>query len=165
MAAFAAGIFNHATAAAQSFTGTNPLSSPTAQAGSDSSSSSGAASASISANDFLTLLVTEMKNQDPTANTDPNEYINQLVNVNSLEQLIDINQNLTTALGTNANSSSRTATAQAAAAADPIVQSATPASQAVSASASTRVPGNLSVSNASPSAQTVAHALSGRSHT
>jgi flagellar basal-body rod modification protein FlgD len=58
-------------------------------------------SATISANDFLTLLVTEMKNQDPTANTDPNEYINQLVSVNSLEQLIDINQNLSTALGSS----------------------------------------------------------------
>lgn len=58
------------------------------------SSSSGGDSASISANDFLTLLVTEMRNQDPTANTDPNEYINQLVQVNSLEQLISINQTL-----------------------------------------------------------------------
>ena len=37
------------------------------------------ASTTISANDFLTLLVTEMQNQDPTADTDPNEYINQLV--------------------------------------------------------------------------------------
>ena len=55
----------------------------------------GSASATIGANDFLTLLVTEMKNQDPTANTDPNEYINQLVQVNSLEQLISINQTLT----------------------------------------------------------------------
>ena len=63
-----------------------------------SGSSAGQAS-TISANDFLTLLVTEMKNQDPTANTDPNEYINQLVNVNSLEQLININQNLSSALG------------------------------------------------------------------
>jgi flagellar basal-body rod modification protein FlgD len=45
------------------------------------------------------LLVTEMQNQDPTANQDPNEYINQLVQVNSLEQLIDINQTLTTGLG------------------------------------------------------------------
>ena len=56
--------------------------------------SSSSDSATISANDFLTLLVTEMQNQDPTADTDPNEYINQLVQVNSLEQLIDINQTL-----------------------------------------------------------------------
>jgi hypothetical protein len=67
---------------------TNPVNGGSGSAGSDS--------ASISANDFLTLLVSEMKNQDPTANTDPNEYINQLVQVNSLEQLISINQTLST---------------------------------------------------------------------
>lgn len=60
-------------------------------------SSSDANSPTIAANDFLTLLVTEMKNQDPTAQTDPNEYINQLVQVNSLEQLIQINQTLSSA--------------------------------------------------------------------
>jgi flagellar basal-body rod modification protein FlgD len=59
-----------------------------------SNADTAAGSATISANDFLTLLVTEMKNQDPTANTDPNEYINQLVQVNSLQQLISINQTL-----------------------------------------------------------------------
>src|SRR5271168_5042582 len=64
--------------------------------GSDDSSSS---DATISANDFLTLLVTEMQNQDPTADTDPNAYIDQLVQINSLEQLISINQNLSTVLG------------------------------------------------------------------
>ena len=49
----------------------------------------------ITANDFLTLLVTEMKNQDPTQPTDPNAYIQQLVQVNSLQQLIGINQGIT----------------------------------------------------------------------
>jgi flagellar basal-body rod modification protein FlgD len=67
--------------------------------GSTGSTGTGDDSSTISSNDFLTLLVTEMKNQDPTSDQDPNEYINQLVQVNSLEQLIDINQNLTTALG------------------------------------------------------------------
>ena len=100
------GIWNHA-ASAQA----NPLASPKANStsgnsGSDSSDSS-TAGATISANDFLTLLVTEMQNQDPTADTDPNEYINQLVNVNSLEQLININQTLTTAFpNQNTNSGS-----------------------------------------------------------
>lgn len=65
---------------------------PMASSGNGNSNSDD--SASISANDFLTLLVTEMQNQDPTAATDPNEYINQLVQVNSLEQLISINQTL-----------------------------------------------------------------------
>ena len=55
--------------------------------------------ATITANDFLTLLVTELKNQDPTANTDPNEYVDQLVQVNSLQQLIQIDQNTITASG------------------------------------------------------------------
>jgi flagellar basal-body rod modification protein FlgD len=49
----------------------------------------------ITSNDFLTLLVSELKNQDPTQPTDPNAYISQLVGVNSLQQLISINQGLT----------------------------------------------------------------------
>lgn len=50
--------------------------------------------ATITSNDFLTLLVSELKNQDPTQPTDPNAYIQQLVGVNSLQQLISINQKL-----------------------------------------------------------------------
>lgn len=92
-------ISNYGAAAANPQMNTNPMSTA-------SGTSAGSGSeASISANDFLTLLVTEMKNQDPTATTDPNEYINQLVQVNSLEQLISINQNLSTALGTSATGS------------------------------------------------------------
>ena len=48
----------------------------------------------ITSNDFLTLLVSELKNQGPTQPTDPNAYIQQLVGVNSLQQLIQINQGL-----------------------------------------------------------------------
>jgi flagellar basal-body rod modification protein FlgD len=111
MAAFA-GLIHHATSAGQAMTagqaqtgkGASPMAAQAGATGSTTSSSS--SSATISANDFLSLLVTEMQNQDPTANTDPNEYINQLVQVNSLEQLIDINQNLTTALGTGGSTSS-----------------------------------------------------------
>lgn len=83
-----------------------PLAGP--GSGDNGSNNSTNDSATISANDFLTLLVTEMQNQDPTSQTDPNEYINQLVQVNSLEQLININQNLSTALGIS-NSSSASA--------------------------------------------------------
>ncbi len=57
------------------------------------SGTSTTATATITADDFLQLLVTELKNQDPTANTDPNEYVDQLVQVNSLQQLIQINEN------------------------------------------------------------------------
>jgi flagellar basal-body rod modification protein FlgD len=71
----------------------------TAATSSTNASSAATASASgtatITANDFLTLLVAEMKNQDPTQPTDPNAYISQMVDVNSLQQLIGINQGIT----------------------------------------------------------------------
>ena len=71
-----------------------------------SSSNSSDDNGTITANDFLTLLVTELKNQDPTANTDPNAYVDQLVQVNSLQQLIQIDQNTTgSASGTQTPSS------------------------------------------------------------
>ena len=71
------------------------------------SSSRTADSSTISSSDFLTLLVTEMKNQDPTQPTDPSTYIQQLVGVNSLQQLIDVNTQLTS-LGGSATSTSTT---------------------------------------------------------
>jgi flagellar basal-body rod modification protein FlgD len=74
----------HAAAAAAS----------TAASSTSAASATTAADGGISSSDFLTLLVTEMKNQDPTQPTDPNAYIQQLVGVNSLQQLISINQDL-----------------------------------------------------------------------
>ncbi len=56
--------------------------------------SSASTSAMVTANDFLTLLVAEMKNQDPTQPTDPNAYITQMVGVNSLQQLISIDSGI-----------------------------------------------------------------------
>ena len=100
-----AGLIQHSLTATQALSGksANPMAASTSDTSGTGSSDS--SSATISANDFLSLLVTEMQNQDPTANTDPNEYINQLVQVNSLEQLISINQNLSTALGSSSGSS------------------------------------------------------------
>jgi flagellar basal-body rod modification protein FlgD len=90
----ALGIWNNLAAEGQSQRGAIPVSN--ASGGPTGSNDKAASSsAAITANDFLLLLVTEMKNQDPTANTDPNEYINQLVQVNSLQQLISINETLT----------------------------------------------------------------------
>jgi flagellar basal-body rod modification protein FlgD len=63
---------------------------------STTNTSSAASSSTITSNDFLTLLVSELKNQDPTQPTDPNQYITQLAQVNSLEQLISINQGIGT---------------------------------------------------------------------
>jgi flagellar basal-body rod modification protein FlgD len=84
-----------ASALAPRSTTTQATAKPKDSAGStDSSSDSGGAT--ITANDFLTLLVSELQNQDPTQPTDPDSYITQMVGVNSLQQLIQINQGLST---------------------------------------------------------------------
>jgi len=168
----AAAIMNYAMTAGQSLTRT-PATTPAAVANSTSATANAAStsdsntstSATVSANDFLTLLVTEMKNQDPTANTDPNEYINQLVNVNSLQQLISINQTLTTGLGsTPASSRGAVASAQAtgvqAQTASPGASASPP--DALRAAGTKLAPGNLGIPAANPAAQNVAQALSGR---
>ena len=170
-----AGLLNHQVTAGQALTrnAATPMASSTSgSSGTNSSSDSSGSSAAISANDFLTLLVTEMKNQDPTANTDPNEYINQLVNVNSLEQLIDINQTLS---GDSTSSSSGTGTTPVVTRAGTAAnQAGSPLSTTSGAAASSapaaqtaaaqRMSGNLSAPNASPTALRVGHALAGRSH-
>lgn len=122
-----------------------------APASSASSAAAGAASSTISANDFLTLLVTEMQNQDPTADTDPNEYINQLVQVNSLEQLIDINQTLTTAYPASTTSSSTPQSASAATTGSPSALATSHASSA-KASRATKSNSALAVPNLQPTA-------------
>ncbi len=71
-----------------------------------SNSGSTSESSDITADDFLSLLVSELKNQDPTQPTDPNEYITQLAQVNSLQQLISINQGIGTLDGAVAPPSS-----------------------------------------------------------
>jgi flagellar basal-body rod modification protein FlgD len=167
--AAAAGILNHHTTGAQTLTGKTADSTAAAASTTSSTSSD---SATISANDFLTLLVTEMKNQDPTADTDPNEYINQLVNVNSLEQLISINGTLTTDLGsttsdatastptrtgTSAQSQGRSASAQAVTSG-----AATTVPGAISAAAAKLAPSNLGIPTANASAARVAQSLSGQ---
>jgi flagellar basal-body rod modification protein FlgD len=168
--ASATGVANYTMAAANPLTNVNSMSS--AQS---SSAGSTANASTISANDFLTLLVTEMKNQDPTAATDPNEYINQLVQVNSLEQLIDINQNLSTALGISGANAQQSSTPERPESSNSPLPNSTIAGgpnghtggasshAANPAAVSARtIPGNLSVPLTSPSAQRVGQALSGR---
>jgi len=63
----------------------------------------------ITSSDFLVLLVTQLKNQDPTQPTDPTAYVQQLVGVNSLEQLIDLNKQITSLGGTTATTTPKPA--------------------------------------------------------
>jgi flagellar basal-body rod modification protein FlgD len=116
----AAGLFSQSLTAGRSLSPFDSTTGASASSGASSSSSSSSSSsdgnsAIISANDFLELLVTEMQNQDPTDATDPNEYINQLVNVNSLEQLIDINQTLSGAFAPSTTGDAASAQASPAA--------------------------------------------------
>lgn len=46
------------------------------------------------ANDFLKLLMTQLKNQDPTAPLDTNQFTSQLVQFSSVEQQINTNSSL-----------------------------------------------------------------------
>jgi flagellar basal-body rod modification protein FlgD len=66
-----------------------PRTAPAAGSGADSGATD---TSDITSSDFLTLLVSELQNQDPTQPADPNAYITQLVQVNSLQQLIQMNQ-------------------------------------------------------------------------
>ncbi len=50
-------------------------------------------------NQFLTLLVEELKNQDPTAPTDEKQTLSQLAQFSSLEQMQNLNQTLTASSG------------------------------------------------------------------
>lgn len=67
---------------------------------STSSSSSSSSSSSTNASDaeatFLNMLVTELQNQDPTSPMDPTQMVGQMFSMNQLQQLIDINQTLST---------------------------------------------------------------------
>src|SRR5690349_1514832 len=58
---------------------------------SDTSSSS---AGSLDYNSFLTLLIAQMKNQDPTKPTDPSQFVAQLASFSSVEQAIKTNSKL-----------------------------------------------------------------------
>ena len=90
------GAASHAVAGALAPKSTSSTFKSNATNAADSGSSPTDASSAITSDDFLTLLVSELKNQDPTQPTDPNAYITQLAQVNSLEQLIQINSGIST---------------------------------------------------------------------
>jgi flagellar basal-body rod modification protein FlgD len=75
-----------------------------ATAATSSSSTSGSAAStapnplialSSNFNDFLQMLMTQLKNQDPTSPTDPNAFTSELVQFSGVEQQINTNGSLT----------------------------------------------------------------------
>lgn len=114
---------------------------------------------SVAANDFLTLLIAEMKNQDPTANTDPNQYVNQLVQVNSLQQLISINETLQSAFATPPRAEGKSSVSRAQAA---ISFESRGAPRFGTGGLRAADPGNLSIPKERAAASLIASALAGK---
>ncbi len=80
--------------------------SVTSSSASSSSSSSAAASAaaatnSLSYNDFLTMLLAEMKNQDPTQPMDPTAMVSQLATISQVGQAVQTNTTLSSLLSSS----------------------------------------------------------------
>ncbi|AYG58120.1 flagellar hook assembly protein FlgD [Rhizobium jaguaris] len=80
----------------------DPVSQINSNNSSSSSSSSSAAaaqqSASLNYNDFLQLLIAQMKTQDPTSPMDATQQISQLASFSQVEQQIQTNSHLETVL-------------------------------------------------------------------
>lgn len=71
---------------------TNPVSNAFAV---NNSSSNNATSGTANERDmFMTLLVAQLKNQDPLAPQDGTEFVAQLAQFNSLDQLVGIRQSI-----------------------------------------------------------------------
>ena len=61
---------------------------------SSSNSSTSSSSNQLNGNSFITLLTAQLQAQDPMDPMDPNQMMNELVSMNSLQQLIGIKQDL-----------------------------------------------------------------------
>jgi flagellar basal-body rod modification protein FlgD len=60
-------------------------------------------SSSLGKEDFLTLLVAQLQNQDPLNPSDPTEFTAQLAQYSSLEQLMSVNENIENLASTSQN--------------------------------------------------------------
>jgi flagellar basal-body rod modification protein FlgD len=65
-------------------------------------SESSSAPATVDYNQFLQLLVAQLKNQDPTSPTDTSQYVGQLAQLSATEQAIQTNAKLDTLLSSSA---------------------------------------------------------------
>lgn len=71
---------------------TSSVATPAATTGTQADIASGASSLSTSYNTFLTLLTTQLKNQDPTSPLDTNQFTQQLVQLTGVQQQLLSNQ-------------------------------------------------------------------------
>jgi flagellar basal-body rod modification protein FlgD len=68
---------------------------------SSSTASTSNSSTTVNKNDFLKLLIAQMKNQDPLNPMDGTQYVAELAQFSSLEELQNMNDNLTTNINAN----------------------------------------------------------------
>jgi flagellar basal-body rod modification protein FlgD len=73
-----------------------------------SSSTTDPNSASSLQSTFLSLLATELQNQDPTQPVDPTEMVSEMISLNQLDQLVNINQTLSGLTGSSSSSAGST---------------------------------------------------------
>ena len=83
---------------------TTPATSAPTSTSTGSTSSGDAALLGSNLNTFLTLLTTQLKNQDPTSPMDPNQFTQQLVEFSAVEQQINTNNNLKTLISLQTSS-------------------------------------------------------------
>ncbi len=98
MASYVDGISQAATAAAASSTASTSSSS------SSSSSSNSSSSVTLGKEEFLTLLVAQLQNQDPLNPSDPTEFTAQLAQFGQLEQMMNLNTSMESLITAEANS-------------------------------------------------------------
>jgi len=67
---------------------------PTSMFGTKKDDSTGLSEAALGQEQFLTLLIEQLKNQDPLNPVDSTDFTAQLAQFSSLEQLFDVNKNL-----------------------------------------------------------------------
>ena len=80
---------------------TSTSSTTGASSTSPTTTASSAAAASINFNDFLQMMIAEMKNQDPTNPSDPTQYLTQMAQFSNVQQGILTNTSLNTLLTTS----------------------------------------------------------------
>jgi len=73
---------------------TSAVSSPTSTPTASSSAATG--SNTLSQNDFLQLLMTQLKNQDPLSPTDTNQFVDEMCQLTSVQALTNMQQDLDT---------------------------------------------------------------------
>jgi flagellar basal-body rod modification protein FlgD len=74
-----------------------PVTSPTAAA-SNSANASALQTPTVDYNQFLTLLIAEIQNQDPTQPMDPTQSVTQLATISGVQQQMQANATLTSLL-------------------------------------------------------------------